>query len=262
MEEVENIDSNDIATVIQWLQEADNIVVFTGAGISTDSGIPDFRGPQGLWRTNPLAERTSTLSYYLNDPEVRKVAWAGRERTFDGSALPNDGHKALVRLQRANKLSAVVTQNVDGLHQASGIEEDKVWELHGTIAYARCWGCDDRRPMGDYIERVRQGEEDPDCFECGGIVKSDAVLFEQSLNPEVIHGAFAAAENCSLMLAIGSTLGVSPANQAVVRARASGARVVIINGEETELDHIAHVRLVGSITPILKALMDGAEFPT
>lgn len=254
--------TEDLTRVAEMLRAADKIVAFTGAGISTDSGIPDFRGPNGLWSKNPLAERTSTLSYYLNDPEVRKVAWAGRERTFDGTALPNAGHHALVAIDRAGKLSAVVTQNVDGLHQDSGIAEEKVWEMHGTIKFGRCWGCNDRRPMAEFIARVRAGDPDPHCELCGGIVKSDAVLFEQALDPAVIEGSFAAAEDCDVLLAIGSTLGVIPAAYVVDRARGNGKTVVIINGGPTERDHLAHVFLEGDISSILTDLVARAEFPT
>ncbi len=253
---------DDMNTVAQWMKEASKIVAFTGAGISTDSGIPDFRGPNGLWTTNPLAEKTSTLSYYLNDPEVRKVAWQGRERTFDGSAKPNAGHHALVAIQNAGKLSAVVTQNVDGLHQDAGIHDDHVLEVHGTIKFGRCWSCDDRRPMGEFIARVRAGDPDPHCELCGGIVKSDAILFEQALNPEVIERSFREAEECDLMLAIGSTLAVTPAAYVVDRARASDSRVVIINGGPTERDHYAHLILAGGISEILTELVARAEFPT
>ncbi len=252
----------DLARVADMLRAADRIVAFTGAGISTDSGIPDFRGPNGLWRQNPLAERTSTLSYYLNDPEVRKVAWEGRSRTFDGRALPNAGHLALVAIDRADKLSAVVTQNVDGLHQDSGIADHKVWEMHGTIKFGRCWDCNDRRPMAEFIARVRAGDPDPHCEECGGIVKSDAVLFEQALDPDVMEGSFAAAEQCDVLLAIGSTLGVVPAAYVVDRARSKGKPVVIINGGPTDRDHLATVFLKGDISSILTDLVSRAEFPT
>jgi NAD-dependent deacetylase len=245
-----------------WLREARRIVVFTGAGISTDSGIPDFRGPQGLWTQNPLAEKTSTLSYYLNDPEVRKVAWAGRVRTFNGTAQPNEGHRAICAIQNAGKLAAVVTQNVDGLHQASGIVEHNVVEVHGTIRFGRCWECNDRRPMGEFIERVIAGDPDPHCELCGGVVKSDAILFEQSLVPEVIDRAFTEAEKCDVLIAVGSSLSVSPANGVVPRARNSGAKVVIINGEPTQMDHWADRILLGSITPLLTAVVGRAEFPT
>ena len=252
----------DLQRVAEMLGSASSIVAFTGAGISTDSGIPDFRGPNGLWRNNPLAEKTSTLSYYLGDPEVRKVAWAGRERTFDGRALPNAGHLALVAIERAGRLDAVVTQNVDGLHQDSGIPEHKVFEVHGTVKFGRCWDCKDRRPMAEFIERVRKGDPDPHCESCGGIVKSDAVLFEQALDPDVINGSFAAAENCDVLLAIGSTLAVTPAAYVVERARAAGRIVVIVNGGETERDRFANVILRGDISATLTQLVARAGFPT
>ena len=135
----EDVPQDLVNEIAGWLREANRVVVFTGAGISTDSGIPDFRGPNGLWTKNPLAEKTSTLSFYLSDPEVRKVAWEGRARNFNGTAQPNDGHHAIRAIQNAGKLSAVVTQNVDGLHQASGIVEENVVEMHGTIRFGRCW---------------------------------------------------------------------------------------------------------------------------
>lgn len=251
-----------VAEVGDWLRNAGRVVVFTGAGISTDSGIPDFRGPNGLWTKNPLAEKTSTLSYYLGDPEVRKVAWEGRARTFNGTAMPNDGHRAIVAIQNAGKLSAVVTQNVDGLHQLSGVIETNVVEVHGTIRYGHCWDCKDRRPMAEYIARVLAGDPDPHCELCGGIVKSDAILFEQQLVPEVIDRALREAEECDLLLAVGSSLGVSPANGVVPRARNKGAKVVIINGEPTQMDHFADRILLGSITPILQAIVASAEFLT
>ena len=253
---------DELNLAAQWLQEATRIVAFTGAGISTDSGIPDFRGPNGLWVKNPLAEKTSTLSYYLNDPEVRKVAWEGRERTFDGSAKPNDGHFALVALQRAGKLCAVVTQNVDGLHQDSGIHEHKVLEVHGTIKYGRCWSCKDRRPMSEFIARVRAGDPDPHCELCGGIVKSDAVLFEQSLDQDILGRSFAEAEECDVLLAIGTTLGVIPAAYVVDRARDAGKKIIIVNGGPTERDRFADVILQGDITRILTDLVARAGFLT
>lgn len=257
-----NVPDELIAQTAEWLREARRVVVFTGAGISTDSGIPDFRGPNGLWTRNPLAEKTSTLSHYLNNPEVRKVAWEGRVRNFNGTAKPNDGHKAIVDIQQMGKLSVVVTQNVDGLHQDAGIDLDKVVEVHGTIKFGRCWDCDDRRPMGEYIERVIAGDPDPHCELCGGIVKSDAILFEQALVPEVIDRAFTEAESCDLLLAVGSSLSVSPANGVVPRARSGGARVVIINGEPTAMDRMAHALLVGSITPTLREIVSRAVIPT
>ena len=248
-------DVADLDRVAQLLGDAQRVVVFSGAGISTDSGIPDFRGPNGLWTTNPLAEKTSTLSHYLNNPEVRKVAWEGRVRTFGGTAKPNAGHFAVVDMHHAQRLLAVVTQNVDGLHQDAGLDDDMVVEVHGTIKFARCWGCNDRRPMAEFIERVKAGEPDPHCELCGGIVKSDAILFEQALVPEVINRAMTVAEECDVLLAVGSTLAVTPAAYVVERARVAGAHVVIINGEPTERDRYAHVCLRGSISPILSDLV-------
>jgi len=255
----ENVPAEVLDEVGEWLGAARRVLVFTGAGISTDSGIPDFRGPNGLWTRNPLAERTSTLSHYLGDPEVRRVAWEGRVRTFNGTAEPNDGHRAIAEIHAMGSLAAVVTQNVDGLHQAGGVPEDRVVEVHGTVKWARCWGCNDRRPMGEFIERVRAGDPDPRCELCGGIVKSDTILFGQALVPEVIERALTEAEECDLLLAVGSTLQVSPANMVVPRARASRARVVIVNGEPTAMDGYADRVVVGSITPALVSIVAAAR---
>ena len=254
-----NLPQESVDEIGALLRDSRRVVVFTGAGISTDSGIPDFRGPQGLWTKNPLAEKTSTLSHYLNDPEVRKVAWAGRERTFDGSKEPNAGHHAIVDIQKMGKLSVVVTQNVDGLHQDSGIDEDKVVEVHGTIKFGRCWECDDRRPMAEFIARVRAGDPDPHCELCGGIVKSDAILFEQALVPEVINRALREASESDLLLVVGSSLSVSPANNVVPRAKNAGSKVVIINGQNTEMDRFADILLLGSITPALQGIVAAAS---
>ena len=248
-------DDAAIGRIGEWLASARRVVFFTGAGISTDSGIPDFRGPNGLWTKNPLAEKTSTLSYYLRDPEVRKLAWEGRARNFDRQMKPNDGHRAIVDVQSMGILSSVITQNVDGLHQAAGIPDEMVIEVHGTGRYGRCWECGDRRPMDEYVTRVIAGDPDPHCEICGGVVKSDAILFEQSLVPEVINRAFEEASSCDLLVAVGSTLQVSPANGVVPEARANGARVVIVNGEPTVMDGYAHEVIIGSITPALRAMV-------
>jgi NAD-dependent deacetylase len=179
-------------------------------------------------------------------------------RTFGGTAKPNAGHLAVTQLHRSKKLHAVVTQNVDGLHQAAGLDDEMVVEVHGTIRYARCWQCNDRRPMSEFIERVKAGEVDPPCELCGGIVKSDAILFEQALVPEVINRAMQVAEECDLLLAVGSTLAVTPAAYVVDRARASDSKVAIINGGPTERDRYAHVLLRGGISPILSDLLQRA----
>ena len=254
------IDPAAIDEVAAWLGEATRVVVFTGAGISTDSGIPDFRGPQGVWTKNPAAEKYSTLQNYLADPDLRRAAWRNRLVSPNWSATPNEGHRAIVRLQEAGRLHAVVTQNIDELHQQSGVDPDKVVEVHGTMRWSRCWECGDRLPMQQVLDRVRAGEDDPACLLCAGILKSDTISFGQSLVPEVIDRALSVAEECDMLLAVGSTLTVSPANGVVPRARAAGARVVIVNGEPTAMDRFAHAVLVGGITPILREMVGRAGF--
>ncbi len=234
---------------------AERIVVLTGAGISTDSGIPDFRGPKGIWTKNPAAEKASTIQNYLADAELRRRAWLSRLDTPVWTAEPNIGHEAIVALERARKLHAVVTQNVDGLHQDAGHDPDKVIEVHGTVRYSRCWDCTDRRPMRETLDRVRAGESDPPCRVCGGILKSDTISFGQSLVPEVIDRALRVSEECDLMLAVGSTLSVYPVANCVPIAKRSGAPVVIVNGQPTEMDRHADHLLIGQIADILPALV-------
>jgi len=236
---------------------AERIVVLTGAGISTDSGIPDFRGPKGIWTKNPGAEKAATIQNYLADPEVRRRAWLSRLDTPVWTAEPNIGHESIVRLERAGKLRALVTQNVDGLHQEAGHDPDNVIEVHGTVRYSRCWECSDRRPMRATLDRVRAGEADPPCLVCGGIVKSDTISFGQSLIPEVIDRALRVADECDLMIAIGSTLSVYPVANCVPIAKRAGAGVIIVNGQPTEMDRHADHLLIGQIGDILPALVGG-----
>jgi NAD-dependent deacetylase len=246
----------DLDTARTWVAEARRITVLTGAGISTDSGIPDFRGPNGLWTKNPAAEKSSNLQSYLADPELRKVAWQNRLTTPAWTAEPNAGHRALVELERRDRLHALVTQNIDGLHQRAGHDPDRVIEVHGTVWFTRCWDCTDRRPMAETLDRVRAGEHDPACLVCGGILKSDTISFGQALVPEVIDRAMQVSEQCDVLLAIGSTLSVFPAANCVPRAKRAGARVVIVNGDETAMDHYADALLVGQIAEILPELVD------
>jgi NAD-dependent deacetylase len=240
----------------EWIRTAQRIVVLSGAGLSTDSGIPDFRGPNGLWTNNPSAEKASSLQYYLADPQLRKVAWQNRLTAPVFSAHPNSGHEALVRLERRGQLLAIVTQNIDGLHQAAGNDPNRVLEVHGTVHWSRCWSCNDRRPMQSILDRVRAGEADPPCEVCGGVLKSDTILFGQALVPEVIDAALAAAERCDLMLAVGSSLSVFPAANVVPRAKHAGARVVIANLEPTKMDRLADAVVLGLLSDTLPALCD------
>lgn len=240
---------------------ASRIVVLTGAGISTQSGIPDFRGPNGVWTKNPKAERTSDIRHYVADPEVRRLAWLHRLDTPIWTAEPNAGHRALVDLERQGRLLAVVTQNIDGLQQAAGSDPDLIVEVHGTVHHTRCLACDDVRPMGEALDRVRAGEADPPCRVCGGIIKSDTISFGQSLVPDVIDRAFSVAERCDLLLAVGTTLAVGPVNQCVPLARRAGAAIVIVNAEPTEMDHLAHHVVRGQIGDLLPALVAATPTP-
>jgi NAD-dependent deacetylase len=243
-----------IAQVASWIDDAGRVVVLTGAGISTDSGIPDFRGPKGLWTRNPQAEKLSTIQHYLADGEVRRAAWRGRLDSAAWRAEPNRGHLALVHLERRRKLHALVTQNVDGLHQAAGNDPDKVVEVHGTLHWSKCLSCGDRRPMPEILDRVRAGDDDPACEHCGGILKSDTISFGQSLIPEVIDRALHVAGEADVLLAVGTTLQVYPVANMVPRAARAGANVVVVNAEPTGMDDLAHVVLRGQTGEILPRL--------
>lgn len=240
-----------VAEVRGWVDSARRVVVLTGAGISTDSGIPDFRGPQGVWTKNPKAEKLSDIRFYMADPEVRRLAWQSRLEHPAWSAKPNAGHAALVELERRGKLHALITQNIDELHQVAGNSPERVIEVHGTVRKVVCMSCGWRGPMQDTLERVRAGEDDPACRACGGILKSATVSFGQALVPEVIDRAMRAAAEAEVLLAVGTSLQVYPVAGAVPAAKAVGARVVIVNAEPTALDELADALLPGSISAIL-----------
>jgi NAD-dependent deacetylase len=243
-----------INTVRGWMSTAQRIVVLTGAGISTDSDIPDFRGPQGLWTRNPAAEKQSTLQTYLNDPEVRQAAWRARLVHPAWTAKPNRGHAALVALEARGKLHALITQNIDELHLIAGNSAQRTIEVHGTMRRVMCWGCGARAPMQEALDRVRAGEADPPCRVCGGILKSDTISFGQALVPEVIEHAFEVAAQADMLLAIGSTLQVNPVAAVVPAAKRAGARLVILNNQPTPFDDIADAVLRGPIGEWLPAL--------
>jgi NAD-dependent deacetylase len=247
----------DTSRVRAMVEQARRIVVLTGAGISTDSGIPDFRGPNGVWTKNPEAEKAATIQHYMRDPNVRMQAWQTRIASPAWSAQPNPGHRAITDIERAGKLLAVVTQNVDELHQRAGTSAELVVEVHGTMFRTACWECGDERPMEEALDRVRAGDPDPACELCGGILKSATISFGQALGPEVIDRALQVAEEADLLLAVGSTLQVYPAANVVPRARFAGAQVVIVNAEPTNLDDLADVVLRGSISEILPAITSG-----
>ena len=262
--DVDELDARGLATARRLLHHATRVVVLTGAGISTDSGIPDFRGPNGVWTRNPAAERLATIDAYVNDPDVRRQAWRSRVDSPTWKALPNRGHRALVDLERQGRLHVLVTQNIDGLHQAAGNDPTKIVEIHGTMRDVVCLACGDRNPAGPTLQRVRDGEDDPRCLRptpgartdgatpgataCGGILKSATISFGQNLVPADLDRAEAAAEACDLLLAVGTTLGVYPAAGMVPLAARHGAAIVIVNAEPTPFDDIAAAVLRGSIS--------------
>ncbi|MFD7923523.1 NAD-dependent deacetylase [Streptomyces sp. NPDC059740] len=215
------------------------VALLTGAGISTDSGIPDYRGPNGVWRRDPEAEKLVTYDLYMTDPGIRRRSWQMRRTSPALRARPNAAHEAVVELERAGVPVRVITQNVDGLHQRAGLPDRKVLELHGTARTVVCTVCDRRAPMARELERVEAGEADPRCPECGGIQKSATVMFGQQLDPQVLTAAVTVAKACDVFLAVGTSLSVQPAASLAGLAAEHGARLVIVNAEPTPYDEVA-----------------------
>jgi NAD-dependent deacetylase len=244
----------DLDEVASWLRDAQQIVVLTGAGISTESGIPDFRGPQGLWTKNPDAEKTATLEFYVNDPEVRARAWQNRLSSGMWDAEPNDAHRALAELERRAALHTIVTQNVDGLHHAAGSSAERIIEIHGNVREVKCLACSWRGPMGPTLDRVRAGEVDPRCGECGGILKSATISFGENLVADDLNRAQRAAARADVFLALGTTLTVYPAAALPEFALANHARLVVLNAQPTPFDGLAAAvgrEALGAVLPDL-----------
>lgn len=244
--------ANDVQKAAGLIAQAGRVTVLTGAGVSTDSGIPDFRGPQGVWTRDPAAERLSSIQAYVADPEVRSESWRQRAAHPVWAARPGPAHEALVELERSGKLVALLTQNIDELHQAAGSSSERVVELHGTLHHVACLSCEVRTPMAEALERVAAGEQDPPCVHCGGILKSATISFGQALDTRVMLRAHAAAQSCDVLIAAGTSLGVHPAAGLVDVAADAGADVVIVNAEPTPYDDVAAVVLrdgVGEVLP-------------
>lgn len=248
-------DPSQVRTAQSLVSGARRVVALTGAGVSTESGIPDFRGPDGVWTRDPDAQRLSNIHDYLADEELRRRSWQARLNHRGWQARPNAAHQALVTLARSGRLRAIVTQNVDGLHQRAGSDPDTVIELHGTLFETACLSCADRRDMREALDRVTSGEADPPCLVCGGILKSATISFGQALDAAVLSRARAEVEACDLLLAVGSSLSVHPAAGLVGLAARNGARVVVCNATETPYDEVADVVLRGSLGEVLPALM-------
>lgn len=246
-----------IDEVARWIDAAEHVTALTGAGISTDSGIPDFRGPQGVWTKDPAAQALFTIDSYVSDPDVRRRAWQERLHHPAWSARPGPGHHALVTLESRGKLRAICTQNIDGLHQAAGSDGNLVLELHGSLHEVACLGCGVRAPMSTVLDRVRAGEEDPPCVDCGGILKSATISFGQSLDPQVLRAASDAARSCEVFLAVGTSLQVMPAAGLCRVATGSGARLVIVNAQPTPYDADADAVLRSPIAEALPTIAGG-----
>jgi len=238
------------------LSGARRVVVFTGAGVSTDSGIPDFRSPGGLWtRYDP---RELGFRQYVRDPATRRLAWRLRRELHALEARPNSVHLACVRLAEAGRLAGVITQNIDGLHTDAGLPAELVCEVHGTGRQFVCLACGERGPMGEAVARVEAGEEDPACLACGGIIKAATVSFGQGIPPAVWERAETLTAACDAFVAVGSSLVVQPAAGLPRRASRLGAKLVIVNREPTPLDDLADVVLHGEAGTLLPALVDAA----
>lgn len=252
---------DDLAEARALLEGARSVCVLSGAGISTASGIPDFRGPEGIWTKDPAAEMLSTYDVWVGDEGVRRRAWRRRVETREERPVPNDGHRALVTLERSGRLDTLVTQNIDGLHHVAGNDPARIVEIHGSSRDAVCLRCGDRAPIATVLDRVASGDEVPVCLvadgegPCGGILKSATISFGQSLVAGDLGRAEAAAARCDVLLAVGSTLSVWPIAGMVPTAHAKGASVVIVNGGPTAMDDVAAVVVRGPIEAVLPALV-------
>ncbi|MFI8192729.1 SIR2 family NAD-dependent protein deacylase [Streptomyces sp. NPDC085946] len=238
------------------------VAILSGAGVSTDSGIPDYRGPNGLWRRDPDAEKLVTYEYYMGDPEIRRRSWRMRRESGALRARPNAAHRAVAELEAAGVPVRVITQNVDGLHQRAGLPDRKVLELHGTAHGVVCTRCHVRGSMEEALARIEAGEEDPPCRECGGVLKPATVMFGERLDPVVLGDAVAVSKACEVFVAVGTSLQVQPAAGLAGVAADHGARLIIVNAEPTPYDELADEVVrepIGTALPrLLRDLREGA----
>jgi len=247
--------TEEIERLAKLIIESKKTVVFTGAGISTESGIPDFRGPGGIWsRYDP---EDFTIQKFLSSPAARKTIWKmSAESGLLTEAEPNLAHYAIAELHQLGKLDCVITQNIDNLHQKAGVPEGKVFELHGNTRWSVCLSCHRRFPMAEVLQKIKEGIEVPDCPECHGILKPDAVLFGEMLPEETLREATRRSQNCDLFIVIGSTLIIYPAAYMPTYARDAGAKLAIVNLTPTPLDDYATVVIQGGAGEIMSRLME------
>ena len=245
---------NLIEKVARFIHESQKVVVFTGAGVSTESGIPDFRSPDGIWaRYDP---EDFTIQRFVSDREARKRNWRLRKEMFSADYRPNPAHYAIAELERIGKLSCVITQNIDGLHHVAGNSEGKIVELHGTVKNAKCLSCDDRLPLGEVLKRIDQGEEDPHCEKCGGLLKAATVSFGEAMPPAEMRRAEQCSRECDLFIVVGSSLVVYPAASMPLIAKRAGACLVIINYTPTDMDAIADAVIHNKAGAVMEAILE------
>ncbi|RCV50696.1 SIR2 family NAD-dependent protein deacylase [Marinitenerispora sediminis] len=243
----------NLVDVAAWMAAADSVAVLTGAGVSTESGIPDFRGPQGVWTTDPGAAALFDIDTYLADADVRRRVWRMRRSHPAWTAEPNPAHRALADLDRAGRLGALITQNIDGLHQRAGTDTGRVIEVHGTIHWVVCLSCGLRTRTPEVLRRLTE-EPDPSCLRCGGIQKADTISFGQRLKADVLQAAVDAAERADVFVAVGTSLTVHPVAGLCDVALRRGARLVVVNAQPTPYDNAAAAVLtepIGQVVPDL-----------
>ena len=239
-----------IGRVAEMITEAKRVVVFTGAGVSTESGIPDFRSPGGLW--TKFDPEDFTIDKFLSSPETRRKQWRFLlSSDLLKDAAPNAAHKAIAELEALGRLDCVITQNIDNLHQKAGNHSNKVYELHGNMHWIRCLECSDRYPLEEILRESGASTEVPSCRRCGGILKPDVIFFGESLPEETLQDATRHANRCDLMIVVGSSLVVYPAAYLPFYAKQSGARLVIINLTSTPADRTAEVVIHASAGEVM-----------
>lgn len=250
--------TSPIDRAVDVLRHTEQLLVFSGAGLSTESGIPDFRGPDGLW--TKVDPDDFTIERYVVNSDLRVRGWRmhvdGELWGARSAVEPNAGHRAIVRLFEAERLAGVVTQNIDGLHYKSGLPDDMVAELHGNVRNSHCLGCGARWPTETVLEWVESGEEDPTCPDCGGIVKTDTVMFGEMLPEQEVRQASLFQAVCDAVLVVGSTVSVWPAADIVMRAVHQSKPLVVINRGDTEVDHLAAVKIDAAIGDVLPDLVE------
>lgn len=243
-----------IERAVELLATCESILVFSGAGISTESGIPDFRGPDGVWtRVDP---EDFTIQRYLASSETRARSWMMRAESGILEAKPNDAHHAITDLWHAERLIGCVTQNIDGLHEAAGLPRDAIAEVHGNARLTRCIDCGDSTPTAQVMDRVAHGEADPSCGECGGILKVDVVFFGEAMPQREMLRAMAMAAAADAAISVGSTLSVYPAAYVPLTVTETGAPLIIVNQGATELDHLAATIIDGPAGTTMRAIAD------